>query len=32
MKNPLTAPNIVGESKHKKIGPGIANAWSNMYK
>ncbi len=29
-KKPLIGPNKVGESKHKKIGPGIANACNNI--
>ena len=32
MKNPPTAPNKVGDKMHKNIGPGIAKAWSKVYR
>lgn len=31
-KKPFQAPNKVGESRHKNIGPGIANACKSIYK
>lgn len=30
MKNPLTGPYRVGDSRHRKMGPGIAKACSRM--
>ena len=32
MKNPATGAKKVGDRMHKKIGPGMAKACSNVYK